>query len=124
MVTGSVTLKTNKIKKKSSDQRTSFHLCQLSRYIRLFLLFNTTWEIQSRKSRFKVSVELYNISRNTQIHLKYIYFWNKILAYRRNIIMDEEFLELIRQNADDEEVENALQFEDEWADICEEAWEF
>lgn len=122
MVTGSVTLKTNKIKKKSSDQRTYFHLCQLSRYIRLFLLFNTTWEIQSRKSRFKVSVELYNISRNTQFPLNYIYFWN-ILVHRRNIIMDEEFLELIRQNADDEEVENALEYAEEWADICEEAWE-
>lgn len=38
--------------------------------------------------------------------------------------MDEEFLELTRQNADDEVVENALEFEDEWADINEEAWEF
>ena len=38
--------------------------------------------------------------------------------------MDEEFLELTRQNTDDEEVENAFEFEDEWADINEEAWEF
>ena len=38
--------------------------------------------------------------------------------------MDEEFLELTRQNADDEEVENALEFEDEQADINEEAREF
>lgn len=37
--------------------------------------------------------------------------------------MDEEFLELIRQNADDEEVENALEYAEEWADICEEARE-
>jgi|GEM_PF-2349838 hypothetical protein len=37
--------------------------------------------------------------------------------------MDEEFLELIRQNADDEEVENASEYAEEWADICEEAWE-
>lgn len=37
--------------------------------------------------------------------------------------MDEEFLELIRQNADDEEVENALEYAEEWADICEEVWE-
>lgn len=37
--------------------------------------------------------------------------------------MDEEFLELIRQNADDEEVENVLEYAEEWADICEEAWE-
>lgn len=87
-------------------------MCQLSRYIRLFLLFNTTWEIQSRKSRLKVSVELYYISGNTQFPLNYIYFWN-ILVHRRNIIMDEEFLELIRQNADDEEVENALEYAEE-----------
>ena len=33
--------------------------------------------------------------------------------HRRNIIMDEEFLELIRQNADDEEVENALEYAEE-----------
>lgn len=38
--------------------------------------------------------------------------------------MDKEFLDLIKQNADDEEVENALDFEDEWADINEEEWEF
>lgn len=38
--------------------------------------------------------------------------------------MDKEFLDLTRQNADDEEVENAIKFEDEWADINEEAWEF
>ena len=38
--------------------------------------------------------------------------------------MDKKFLDLIRQNADDEEVENAIDFEDEWADINEEAWEF
>lgn len=38
--------------------------------------------------------------------------------------MDKEFLDLTRQNADDEEVENAIIFEDEWADINEEAWEF
>ena len=37
--------------------------------------------------------------------------------------MDKEFLDLIKQNADDEEVENAMDFEDEYADICEEAWE-
>ena len=37
--------------------------------------------------------------------------------------MDDEFLGLIRQNADDEEVENALESAEEWADICEEAWE-
>lgn len=38
--------------------------------------------------------------------------------------MDKEFLDLTRQNADDEEAENAIIFEDEWADINEEAWEF
>lgn len=37
--------------------------------------------------------------------------------------MDKEFLDLIRQNADDEEVENAIEFEDEYLDIIEEECE-
>lgn len=38
--------------------------------------------------------------------------------------MDKEFLDLIEQCADDEEVQNELYFEEEWFDIIEEACEF
>ncbi len=56
---------------------------------------------------------------------------NKIFAYNTNIWyhdeevinMNKEYLDLIYENEGEEEVKNAILFEDEWIDINEEAWE-
>lgn len=37
--------------------------------------------------------------------------------------MNKEYLDLIYENEGEEEVEDATVFNDEWADINEEAWE-
>ena len=67
---------------------------------------------------------------------QYMYVTWKLLTNIRNMYiihvtlqvwgerMYKEFLDLTRQNADDEEVENAIKFEDEWADINEESWSY
>lgn len=39
------------------------------------------------------------------------------------INMNKEYLDLIYENEGEEEVKNAILFEDEWIDINEEAWE-
>ena len=39
------------------------------------------------------------------------------------INMNKEYLDLIYENECEEEVKNAILFEDEWIDINEEAWE-
>lgn len=37
--------------------------------------------------------------------------------------MNKEYLDLIYENEGEEEVKNAILFDDEWIDINEEAWE-
>lgn len=38
--------------------------------------------------------------------------------------MNKEYLDLIYENEGEEGVENAIDYQDEWADINEEAWDF